>query len=182
MKKLLPLIENRFSPLAFSSNRIDEDDLLTLFIAASRAPSSYNEQPWRFYYSYKGSDSYQKIIESMSKYNQIWASTAPVLVIVTCKKFFSHNNKINPHACFDTGTAIGLLLIQAMHFNIYGHMMAGFDADKIRENFSISSDLDIITILALGYLGNPEDLPPEYYDRATKRTPRKNLNEFVFKL
>lgn len=182
MKKLLPLIENRFSPLAFNSNTIEEDILFTLFIAASKAPSSYNEQPWRFYYSNKGSESYKKLIESMTKYNQVWASTAPVLVIVACKKYFSHNNKLNPHANFDTGTAIGLLLIQAMEFNIYGHMMGGFDVEKIRENFSINSDFDIITILALGYLGDPEMLPSEYYDRATKRTTRKQITEFVFKI
>ena len=42
------LIKKRWSPRAFSSKSVSEQDLLSLFEAARWAPSSYNEQPWRF--------------------------------------------------------------------------------------------------------------------------------------
>ncbi|MCX7697301.1 MAG: nitroreductase family protein [Bacteroidales bacterium] len=179
---MLIQIEKRFSPLSFDSRPIDEITLKQLFNAASRAPSSFNEQPWRFYYSFKGQDSYEKLIKSMDPYNQVWASTAPVLVVVGAKKTFTHNNNPNSYARFDTGTAIGFLIIQAMENDIYSHMMAGFNPDQVRKDFQINEDIDIITILALGYLGDPYSLPKEYHERATNRRPRKPLDEFVTKI
>lgn len=179
---MLPQIEKRFSPLAFDSRPIDEALLKQLFLAASRAPSSFNEQPWRFYYAFKGSESYNKLILSMDSYNQVWASTAPVLVIVAAKKAFTHNNTPNNHARFDTGTAVGLLLIEAIEHDIYGHMMAGFNPDQVRKDFQISDEIDIITILALGYLGDPLSLPEEYHERAKSRSSRKKIEEVLFKI
>jgi len=42
------LIKNRWSPYKFSDRSVTREELLSLLEAARWAPSSYNEQPWRF--------------------------------------------------------------------------------------------------------------------------------------
>ncbi|NUN04110.1 MAG: nitroreductase family protein, partial [Bryobacteraceae bacterium] len=42
------LIARRWSPYAFSDRPVSREDLCSLFEAARWAPSSYNEQPWRY--------------------------------------------------------------------------------------------------------------------------------------
>ena len=45
---LEPLIRDRWSPVCFTSKKIEPAVLGSLFEAARWAPSSYNEQPWGF--------------------------------------------------------------------------------------------------------------------------------------
>lgn len=51
------LIEKRWSPRAFDPDkRVSHDDLLALLEAARWAPSSSNDQPWRFVVCDKATD------------------------------------------------------------------------------------------------------------------------------
>ena len=43
-----PIFLDRWSPRAFTGEIIDEANLLTVLDAAHWAPSSANQQPWRF--------------------------------------------------------------------------------------------------------------------------------------
>jgi|GEM_PF-4217073 len=82
LKKRIAEIEKRYSPLIFDEKNLSEKNLMEIFKAASKTPSSYNEQPWLLYYAYKGSKAYEKLLESMVKYNKAWALTAPILVFI----------------------------------------------------------------------------------------------------
>ena len=42
------IIANRKSIRDFDSRLLDEEIIIALFEAARRAPSAFNEQPWRF--------------------------------------------------------------------------------------------------------------------------------------
>ena len=42
---------------------IDDDDLMSLFEAARWAPSSYNNQPWRFIYAKRNTESWNKLFD-----------------------------------------------------------------------------------------------------------------------
>jgi nitroreductase len=48
MYKINPLILNRWSPRSMTGEVLGDDDMLSLFEAARWAPSSSNNQPWRF--------------------------------------------------------------------------------------------------------------------------------------
>ena len=63
--KIHPLIQNRWSPRAFSPKPIPHEAVMALFEAARWAPSSYNEQPWRFIYATAGHPSFAKICGAM---------------------------------------------------------------------------------------------------------------------
>ena len=47
-RQILPLILNRWSPRSFTEEPVSEEDLMACLEAARWAPSSNNEQPWRF--------------------------------------------------------------------------------------------------------------------------------------
>lgn len=51
---ILPLLSQRWSPYAFSSEEVHDTDLAALFEAARWAPSAYNEQPWRYLVTRRG--------------------------------------------------------------------------------------------------------------------------------
>ncbi|MCH7927287.1 MAG: nitroreductase family protein, partial [Candidatus Dadabacteria bacterium] len=44
---------NRWSPRAMSGDPVSKDELMSLFEAARWAPSSFNNQSWRFLHSVK---------------------------------------------------------------------------------------------------------------------------------
>ena len=46
-----PIFLRRWSPRAMTGESISEAEMLTLFEAARWAPSTYNEQEWRFLYA-----------------------------------------------------------------------------------------------------------------------------------
>src|SRR3974390_3193557 len=76
------LIGQRWSPRAFSSREVPAEELTSLLEAARWAPSSYNEQPWRFIVTAKSDpDNYAKLLGSLMEINQLWARSAPVLVL-----------------------------------------------------------------------------------------------------
>lgn len=99
------LILQRWSPRAFSEQPVTDDDLRTLFTAASWAASSYNEQPWRFLLGRKGDQTYKKIFDSLVEQNQSWAESAPILFATFGKKTFTANGQPDAYGLHDTGAA-----------------------------------------------------------------------------
>jgi len=59
-QKINPVFVNRWSPRGMTGEELDDEDLMALFEAARWAPSSYNNQPWRFIYAEK----YRKLKET----------------------------------------------------------------------------------------------------------------------
>jgi nitroreductase len=178
---LLPYIDGRYSPFTFSDKMIEEDTIRILFKAAGRAPSSFNDQPWYFLYATKQyPEMFKQYYECLAAGNQKWAYTAPVLALSLARTYYTRNNKANPMSGFETGMAVGNLLVQAMSMGIYVHQMGGFDKEKARANLNIPVDFDLLTMMAIGFPGDPAALPAELYERATRRTGRKAVNEFVF--
>jgi nitroreductase len=55
-QEINPVFVNRWSPRGMTSEELDEDDLMALFEAARWAPSSYNNQPWRFIYAKRNTE------------------------------------------------------------------------------------------------------------------------------
>lgn len=54
------LIQNRWSPRAFSDKKIEKEKLQSIFEAARWSASAFNAQPWRFLVAYKGDENHQK--------------------------------------------------------------------------------------------------------------------------
>lgn len=178
---VLDLIKQRWSPRAFDSKPIDQHILNTLFEAMRWAASAMNEQPWRAIYAHKGEAAHDKIVEALMEGNQPWARNAPVLMVTLVKKTFNKNGAINSSAHHDLGLAIGNLSIQATQEGISLHQMGGVFHNKLQELFEIPEDYESVTVIALGYLGNPDSLPEALKARELAKRTRKPIEEFAFK-
>jgi nitroreductase len=184
MKKelILEILQERWSPYAFSDSPVEEFKIKAMFEAASYAPSCNNEQPWIFVYATRDEmNVFNDYVGFMAEGNQIWAKYAYAIVISMARTTFSYNGKPNRYAFHDTGMAVSNLLSQALVLDIYVHQMGGFSTGKVKEYFKLGDDIAPVAMMAIGYLGDGSQLSPELLKRDEKRRPRKSITEFVFR-
>jgi nitroreductase len=178
---VLPAILNRWSPRAFSDRDVAPADLAKVFEAVRWAPSSFNEQPWRFLVGLRNSTTHRKIASTLGGFNQLWAPHAPVLILGVAKAAFSHDATPNAYALHDLGAAAALLVLQAAALGLATHQMAGFDHDAARQALEIPEEFAIGSVIALGYQGEPAALTNErMLAQEVAPRQRKPLKDFVF--
>ena len=174
------LLARRWSPRAFADRPVPPDILRSLWEAARWAPSSANQQPWSFLVAAKDDpQEFARMLDCLVEGNQIWAKQAPVLMISVAAKL-DRDNDPNAHAWYDVGQAVADLSVQATAAGLFVHQMAGILPDKIRELYQIPDSHEPVTGLALGYPGNPEQLPDKLRQRELAPRTRKPIGEFVF--
>lgn len=174
------LIRERWSPRAFSADRVPNELLRSLFEAARWAPSSNNEQPWAFLVAtQEDPESHATMLSTLMEPNQAWAKSVPVLAIAVSKLNFARNGKPNRNAFYDTGAAVAYLTIEAASRGLFVHQMAGFDRQKAIELFSIPTGWEPIAAFVVGYPGDPESLPDSLREREVAPRSRKPLSEFI---
>ena len=179
-EEVLPVILARWSPRAFSDREVSTADLRKIFEAARWAPSSSNEQPWRFIVGLRNTDTYRKIGSSLVEFNQAWALKAPVLILGAAKRHFSHNDSLNAYALYDLGAATGFVTLQATALGLSTHQMGGFDQAVARKALEIPDEFEIGSVMALGYQGEPASLTNgRMLEQETSPRTRKPLTEIV---
>ncbi|WP_320019356.1 nitroreductase family protein [Labilibaculum manganireducens] len=179
--KIHELIDKRWSPRAFSDQEIEPTKIEKLFEAASFAASCFNEQPWRFIYATKDyPERYDQLMSCLVEFNQMWVKTAPMIILTLASKKFAQSQKENHHARHDLGLAIGNMSVQATGMGLYMHQMAGFSAEKAREMFEIPFDFDIVTMIAVGYIGDPMQLPENIREMESSKRERRSLDKILF--
>lgn len=173
-----PLILHRSSPRAMSGEAMTDDELMALFEAARWAPSSYNNQPWRFIYAKKETLYWAKLFGLMVAFNQSWAHRAAVLVVVISKKTFDFNGQPSQTHSFDTGAAWENLALEASARGLIAHGMQGFDYDRARVELGVPEDHQIEAMIAIGKPGDMKDLAPELQEKEIT-SDRRPLSEII---
>ncbi|MEQ8706773.1 MAG: nitroreductase family protein [Phaeodactylibacter sp.] len=178
-----PLIKKRWSPRAFAERPINDQDLAALFEAASWAASSYNEQPWQYLYAHRADEAgFNRLLSCILEGNRAWAQGASVLVLSLAQANLARTGKPNRHYFHDTGAANTNFLLQAADMDIYGHMMGGFDFQKTVAEFDLEEGLEPVCFMALGYLGDPEQLEEPLRSREQAPRSRKSVDTFTHKI
>lgn len=172
-----PIFINRWSPRAMVSTPVEQKELFALFEAARWAPSSYNNQPWRFLYTTKSSMQWPKFFNLLVEFNQSWAQYASILLLIISKKNFENGNFSRTHS-FDTGAAWISLALEGARRGLVVHAMEGFDYEKARVTFNIPESYDIEAMVAIGKRGNKDSLPESLREREFP-SERKKIEEFV---
>ena len=160
-----PLFVRRWSPRAMNGSPLTDKQLFTLFEAARWAPSTYNEQEWRFLYARRDTPHWQTFFDLLMEANQAWCRNAAVLVVVLARKTFTHNGKPNSVHLFDCGSAWENLALQATAMGLVSHGMAGFDFDKARSSLRVPEHFAVAAMFALGHPGDPDQLAPAMRER-----------------
>lgn len=175
------LVAARWSPYAFQDRPVPEADLLSVFEAARWAASSFNEQPWTYLVATKETPhQFQQMLSCLIEFNQVWAKAAPVLALGIVRLRFARNGQANRAAVHDLGLAAGNLLVEATARGLCVHQMLGILPDKAREIFAIPDGYEAWTGIAIGYRGDPLNLPDTLQERERLPRQRKPLRQFVF--
>lgn len=174
-----PAIQQRWSPRAFAPQPVEPQKLLSLLEAARWAPSSGNGQPWHFIVGVRGSITHTRLVEAIKEGNLPWAAQAPVLMLSVARTTTA-SGRPAPHAFYDVGLAVANLTFQATLLDLFVHQMGGFEPEKARALFAIPDGFAPVTMLAIGYLGEPELLDERNRERELAPRTRRPLSEFVF--
>lgn len=165
----------------FDERRIEREKVQSLFEAARWAPSSNNEQPWRFLAATRDAEAdFDRLLACLNEGNRKWAFRAPLLVLSVAGLNCEDDAKPNRHAFHDMGLAAENLVLQAVALGLVGHQMAGFDVEKARADCLIPSGYEPVAMIAVGYPGDPSVLPDRLRERELKPRHRKPIDEFVF--
>ena len=175
------LIKRRWSPRAFEERPVEPEKLRSLFEAARWAPSSNNEQPWRFLVATKENKAeYDRFFQCLVEGNQRWVHLAPMLILSVASLNFEDDAKPNRHALHDTGMAVENLVLQATALGLAVHQMAGFDVEKAHADLRIPPGYEPVAMIAVGYPGDPAVLPDYLRERELKPRDRQPIRDFVF--
>ena len=178
---LAEAIKERRSTRAFSNEKVTEEMIGLLFEAARWAPSAMNEQPWLYFYAGKDNvDAFNKVLGILTGINPQWAKDAQYLIISVARKFYDYNGRPNNNALHDLGAANVSLAIQAAHMGLQVRQMGGFDKDKAAEILGLAREkYEPVTVIAVGFPGNAEQLPDELMNRELAPRTRKTVEEFA---
>lgn len=172
---LSQIFTKRYSGYAYDTSRIvTAEQLRSIVEAGHSAPSSYNEQPWRFIICDRTTDpaAYDKAFSTLVEFNQGWAKNAPVLIVSVAASKSAHSGEPNRWSQYDTGAAAFGMMLQATELGLMAHQMGGFDEAKMQQVFSIPADFVPMSVMAIGY-ADINELP--------KARQRKPLEENFFK-
>lgn len=176
-----PIFVERWSPRSYDESNISEAELNTLFEAARWTPSAYNAQPWRFIYARRGTPQWQTFLDLLIPYNRDWAQRASALVIAVSAQEFvppGATKAIRTGAeTYDTGAAVGYLVLQASISGLATHIVTGFDKEAARKALDVPENFNVESAIVIGRQGKPDVLPPELQARETPngRQPLQNL-------
>lgn len=173
-----PLILNRWSPRSMTGEALNDDDIMSLFEAARWAPSSYNNQPWRFIYAKRNTEHWDRFFNLLAEGNKNWTKNAALLVVIISRKNFEFNEKPAITHQFDAGSAWENLALEASSRGIVAHGMQGFDYEKAGVDLGVPHDFEVMAMIAIGKKGPIEILPPELQEME-KLTDRKPLKEII---
>lgn len=177
-------IQNRWSPRAFSDKEVTREMIDLLFEAARWAPSAMNEQPWKYYFVHRDNQKpFNDVVEILTGTNPVWAKHAQVLIISVAKKNFDYQNRPNKNALHDLGAANVSIAIQAAEMGLQVHQMGGFDKEKAIKYLQLEiENFEPVTVIAVGFPGDAEQLPDELKMRELQPRKRKEIGEIVTEL
>jgi nitroreductase len=175
---IAPLVE-RWSPRAYDPTaELTDADVHTLLEAARWAPSAMNLQPWRFIVARRGSAAFATIHDALKGFNQAWADSAAAL-IVNVAETADEAGEPRAWAKYDLGQAVAHMTVQAQHDGLHTHQMGGFDGARLAEAFGLRDGLEIVSITAVGKVGDASDLPEPLREREAAPRSRKPIDELL---
>jgi len=144
------------------------------------APSCFNNQPWRFIFI-RSKEMLEKMHSALSEGNE-WARDGSMLIIVLSKKELDCVIRDREYFQFDTGMAVGQMMLMATEMGLVTHAMAGFSPKKTREILGIPDDMNVITVIAVGKrsLERTANVTDDDWDIEDIRPARLEFPEYAY--
>lgn len=171
---LNPWIAVRRAKRALSSDPLSKELIERLIEAAHLAPSCFNNQPWRFVVAQ--GEKLEEVKKALPGGNY-WALKSPAIVAVTSHPDLDCRLSDNrDYFLFDCGMAVGFLMIQATQMGLVAHPIAGYDPVAVKKALGIPEDYVLITLVVLGWPGDPAELSDKHREIELGPRVRKPLS------
>ncbi len=176
-----PLIRDRWSPRSFDDRPVETEKIRSILEAGRWAASCFNWQPWHFLIATPDDKpEFERMLDCLIPFNRTWAATAPLLMLSFASQIVEGKGDPQPHAWHDVGLASAQMALQATHLGLMAHIASGIEVETIRKTYDIPDDIDPVTTIAIGYVGDPSALPEKMAAREHDPRERKPLNDYVF--
>ncbi len=167
----------RRSGRAFSDKPVSDEMINSILEAGRWAPSCSNTQAWNFVVL-KDPQILSKAHEALSRGNA-YAKAAPVMILVAAKENGGCSSHGLPYFMMDVGLAVENILLQTVHLGLLGHPTAGWNEDLLKEVTGIPTEYRIVTVVFIGYEGDPEMLDERSREKERAPRTRKDFSEVV---
>lgn len=178
-----PLILHRWSSRRLSGQGLTHADLAPLYEAARWAPSSGNQQPWRFVTVLPSDSGWAQWIDILNPGNRDWASRAGALVVLVSRRLVPNKREpglvVNASHSFDAGAAWVCLALQASARGLVAHAMGGFDRERATAELRLDERYQVEVVIAVGH---PAEAVSPTADGGVPETPnsRRPQADWVF--
>jgi nitroreductase len=175
------LVSNRWSPRVYDpTHNVSKEQVLRLAEAARWSASGNNAQPWRFGFTLRGEEMFEKISSSMlSGFNASWAPHASLYVLAFADKFRADGTEIDRHASyFNNALATSQLVFEAESMGLKAHYMGGVMHDEILKLVGVD-DAWLTCVITIGAQGDASNVSDELKQRESTPRERKALSEIV---
>jgi nitroreductase len=177
------LLAVRWSPRSFDADAaVDDEQIASLLEAARWASSASNVQARRFIVARRGTATFDRIVELLMGFNQVWARKAALLVVgvaVTAPEDAEARAGAHRWAEYDLGQSMANLATQAHALGLHVHPMGGIDVEGLQAAFDLPARYLPVTVVAVGQAAGPESLPEALAAREHAERTRLPLDELV---
>lgn len=184
-EETLGVLRNRSASRAIREEIIQKRVLENLAEAARLTPSCYNNQPWCFQFI-TSKEGLERAQSALSNGNLAWARRAPLLIVGYSRPgddcpvadvLGQHYNQ------FDLGMAVMSIMMVATEIGLTARPMAGFNPDRLRENFTYPEEVQIMIMIAVGWIDDDLSYLSEGHRKTSlAKRERKKISEIVVEL
>ena len=178
--EVMDAIEGRRAYRSLDPVVITENLIKDLARSAGLAPSCFNYQPWRFVFV-KDPDVLREIHGNLSKTNR-WVERASMIVAVFSREDDDCKIRGRNYHQFDTGMAVGFLMLRATELGLVAHPFAGYREKGVKGVLGISEEYQLIALVAIGRKADAihDVLTEEQKVTESERPERKPFGGFAY--
>lgn len=165
----LNLVKQRYSCRDFLEKKIEKEKIEKILEVAKLAPTAVNFQPQRIL-----------VLQDEEKLSRLKECTrygwnAPLIMIICYDKNVSWKRKFDnkDEGIIDASIVTTHMMLEAQELGLGSTWIGAFDPRKIREVYNIPENLEIVSLLAIGY-------PSENAKPSEMHYKRNNIEEFVY--
>lgn len=178
--ELSEAIDRRRSLRSLKPAEITRETVDELARAAQLAPSCFNNQPWRYVFTYEA-EVLGRLKDALNEGNR-WAREASMIIAVFSKPEEDCVIGDRVYNLFDSGMATAILMLKATELGLVAHPIAGFSPKKVGEVLGIPEEYQVLALLIVG--AHSDEIPDYFKDYQVEaekeRPPRKKLKDFAY--
>lgn len=158
---------------------INNEIIRELAESAMLAPSCFNNQPWKFVFIYDETK-LEEMKRVYSKGNE-WANDASMVIVIVSREADDCVIGKRTYYQFDTGLAVGQMLLRAVELGLSTHLIAGYSPSKTKKVLNIPDEMEVIALMIVGGFADAKQKDSGNKDDGESMRPtRKPIKEFTY--